>query len=68
MVSPENMHVSNIMQTEKVIVRNTYVFTCSSMPITRINVKGGQRFKREQGGLYGKVCMEERKEKKDFIS
>lgn len=59
--------MSKIVQTEKVIIRNLYVYTCRCMPITIINEKGGHRFERKQGGGYGKVCRGERKEEKGLI-
>lgn len=62
--SPENIHMSRIMQTEKVIGRNLYVYTCRCMPVTTINEERGHRFEREQGRGYGKVCRKERKEEK----
>ena len=53
MVSPENIHTSNIIQTEQVIFRNIYVYTCTYiyteayhayMHAITINEKEGHEF------------------------
>ena len=55
MVSPENIHTSNIIQTEHIIFRNIFVYTYSYMHITTISEKRGHEFEREQGRVYGKI-------------
>lgn len=46
MVNSENIHKSNIIQTEKGILRNTLVYTHTYIYAAIINYKGGHEFER----------------------
>jgi hypothetical protein len=52
MVSPENIHTSDIIQTEQVIFRNIYVYTYRC--VTTITEKSHE-FERARDGLEGEV-------------
>ena len=59
MVNPENIHTSNIIQTEQVIFRNIYVYTY--MCVMTINTKGSHEFERQPNRSIG--GFRERKKK-----
>lgn len=46
MVNSENIHKSNIIQTEKGILGNTLVYTHTYIYAAIINYKGGHEFER----------------------
>lgn len=57
MVNPENIHTSNIIQTEQVIFRDISEY------IIIISEKRGHKFEREQGKIHGSIWREEREGK-----
>lgn len=56
MVSPENILAGNIIQTEQVIFKTTYVYTHT---FTYVHEKRGHEFEGEWGGVYERVWSEE---------
>lgn len=52
------MHTSIIIRTEWVIFRNMYVYAHTYVHEITISEKGGHKFEREQGGVYGQVLRE----------
>lgn len=63
MVSPKNMHISNIKQTEQVLLSNTYVYTYSYNHVITNNKKGHE-FKESKEKYIGNFG--ERKVKKEM--
>ena len=63
MISPENIHTSNIAKTEQIILRNIfvyiyiYIYTHTHIHIYDITtiLKTGYEFEKEQGGVYERV-------------
>lgn len=62
MINPEQLHISNIIQSEQVVY--TYVCMCLHR---RINERRGCEFGREQGGVYGRN-LKEREEGNNIIT
>lgn len=58
MFSLENIHTSNNIQTEQVILRNTYEYPY--MHAMAISKRRGHELESEWGGEYGRVLREER--------
>ena len=58
MVNLENIHTSNIIQTENIIVMSIDAHTYSNMHVIKINERGHES-EQEQGRLYGRVWREE---------
>lgn len=44
-----------------------YIHTCTYIQVTRINKKKNHERERDQGGVYGKVLKEERKEENNTV-
>lgn len=64
MASPENTYMSNIIQTEQVIIRNVCVYTYVHVKTT--HEERGNEFQREQGeGYVGEFGG--RKEKEEMM-
>lgn len=63
MVSPENQHTINMIQTKQVVFMyasmythtHTYVHAHTCMYVKTINEKRDQKFERKEGGVYGRV-------------
>ena len=64
MVSPENIHTRNIIQTEQFIFRNMYVYTY--MRIIATNEKRDHKLERENAGVY-KWVWREKREGRNYI-
>lgn len=64
MVSLENVHVSNIIQTEQGVFRNMYAYTHTYRDVTTINENGSHELqKREERGMQESLVGRKGKEK-----
>ena len=59
MVSPENVHTSNIIRTKQVLFM--YLRVCVCVCVTTFKVKMVYEYEREQGEVHGRIWKEERK-------
>ena len=64
MVSPENIHTSNIIQTEPVIFRNMQLNTNTHTNTYLTTILKGHKYEREQGGVYRRSWNEKREGRK----
>lgn len=62
MVSPENIYTSDVIQTEKVIIRNIYVCTYTYMCVTSISKKEVMSLKESNRGMWKFGERERRRE------
>lgn len=59
MNSPENKHTSNIIQTDKIVFRNIFVYSYSYMHIIKL-VKRKEKYEGSRERLYEQVWREEK--------
>jgi hypothetical protein len=68
MVSPENIHISSILQMGQLVLTylGLWIYIYMHIYVT-INEKGGHKFESEQGGMYGGVWRKKIKGESDVI-